>query len=196
MSNSYCTLAELKGSLGISDTTDDAELEAVISAASREIDTHLGRRFYQSAAGTVRYYTATNSGVLLIDDCAALTAVATDPDGDRTYEDTWTATDYDLLPPNAAADDEPYTTLVTAWEGDYSMPVGVRSGVKLTGTWGWPAIPEPIRRACVLRSAWLFKRRDTPLGLSGSADLGLVRVGRWDPDFEKLVEVYRRMVVT
>jgi hypothetical protein len=138
----------------------------VIEAASREIDTHQNRFFGQTATGTVRYYTALKSGVLQIDDCVTLTEVATYADGDRTYEDTWATTDYDLLPENAAADGWPYDTLEVRSDGDYTLPVGVRKGVKLTGTWGWPTVPEPIKQACLLRSAWLFKRKDTPLGLS------------------------------
>ena len=151
--------------------------------------------FYQSTAATVRYYTASQSGKVLIADCVSLSAVATDADGDRTYEDTWTATDYDLLPENAAADNEPYTTLAVAPGGDYGFPVGIRKGVKMTGVWGWPAVPSAVRGACLLRAAWIFKRRDTPLGMAGSTDLGLVRVGRWDPDFERMLESYRLPVV-
>jgi hypothetical protein len=70
--------------------------------------------------------------------------------------------------------------------------VGVTKGVKLTGTWGWPAVPDEIKQACLLRAAWLFKRKDTPLGVAGSSDLGMIRVGRWDPDFDKLIAPYRQ----
>jgi hypothetical protein len=189
--DSYCTVLELRTSLGIGDAVDDTELATEILAASREIDGAAGRHFYRSVAGTVRYYTATRHRELWeLDDCVALTGVETDDDCDGVYEYTWLATDYHLLPENAAADGGPYTILEAAPLGSYRFPVGVAKGVKLTGTWGWPAVPDKIRRACILRAAWLFKRRDTPLGLSGSADLGLVRVGRWDPDFEKLLEGY------
>jgi hypothetical protein len=192
----YATAAELKAWIGITDAVDDTLLAAVLTDASRDIDAHLGRSFAQTVAGTVRYYTADSSYRMMIDDCVALTEVATDADGDRVYEATWTATDYDLLPENAATDSLPYTTLQIAPQGDYRFPVGLTKGVKLTGTWGWPAVPVEIKRACVLRAAWLFKRKDSPLGMAGNNDMGLVRVGRWDSDFEKLVETYRRITVT
>lgn len=197
-STRYATIAEFKPWLGITDTVDDAVLTTVLDQASRDVDNYCGRVFNQSTAATVRYYTASRSDEVLIDDCVSLSAVATDADGDRTYEDTWTATDYDLLPENAAGESEPepYTTIAVAPDGDYSFPVGVRKGVKLTGVWGWPAVPSAVKYACLLRAAWIFKRRDTPLGLAGSADIGLVRVGRWDPDFEKMLETYRNVVIT
>jgi hypothetical protein len=188
----YATTADFKAWLGITDNTDDVLLASVLDTASREIDRELRRFFYQSAAATVRYFTALNADELLIDDCVTLTAVATDNDADRVYETTWLATDYDLLPENAAADSQPYTMLAEAPGGAYDFPVGVRKGVKLTGTWGWPAVPQEIQRACLLRAAWLFKRKDSPLGVAGSGDLGVLRVGRWDPDFDKLVETFRQ----
>ena len=192
----YASVAELKTWIGITDAVDDTLLATVLDEASRDIDNYCGRIFYQTAAGTVRYYMARRSDELLIADCVSLTEVATDADGDRTYEDTWTATDYDLLPENAAADSEPYTTIAVAPGGDYGFPSGVRKGVKLTGVWGWPAVPGAVKQACLLRAAWIFNRRGTPLGLAGSADIGMVRVGRWDPDFEKMLETYRHVVVT
>jgi hypothetical protein len=191
----YASTTELKAWLGISDATDDMLLGSVLDDASREIDRITGRHFYETDAGTVRYFTAVNDDELSITDCVTLTAVETDNGADRTYAYTWTATDYDLLPENAAAADEPYTLLAEAPGGSYDFPVGVRKGVKLTGTWGWPAIPAEINRACLLRAAWLFKRKDSPLGVAGNSDLGVVRVGRWDPDFDKLIEPYRLLVV-
>jgi len=189
----YSTVAAVKAWLGITDTTDDGVIGQVLDEACSDIDGHLGRYFYQSDAATVRYYTATRRDQLLIDDCVSISAVATDDDGDRTYENTWASTDYDLRPDNAAADNEPYTTLAVTPDGDYSFPVGVAKGVKLTGTWGWPAVPDAITRAAIIRATWLFKRRDTPLGISGNAELGIMRVGRWDSDFEKLTELFRDM---
>jgi len=191
-SDRYASEAEFKRWIGITDTTDDAVVREVLDTASREIDREVRRFFYQTSAGTVRYYTAVNADELLIDDCVTLTAVVTDNGADRTYAYTWTATDYDLLPENAAAANEAYTLLATAPGGDYRLPVGVTKGVKLTGTWGWPAVPDEIKQACLLRAAWLFKRKDTPLGVAGSSDLGMIRVGRWDPDFDKLIAPYRQ----
>ena len=47
MAGSYATLAEFKLALGISDTTDDLALSALLGAVSREIDAYCARRFDQ-----------------------------------------------------------------------------------------------------------------------------------------------------
>ncbi len=190
----YATTAELKVRIGITDATDDTVLGAVLEAVSRGIDNHCHRFFYQTAAGTVRYYTPVAAHEVLIDDCVALTAVATDADGDRTYEDTWAATDYDLLPENAGSTD-PYTYIATAPDGDYRFP-RVRKGLKLTGTWGWPAVPAPVKEACLIQAARVFKRKDAPFGIAGSPEMGQMRIGRLDPDVLWLLDVYRNPVVT
>jgi len=191
----YASVAELKARVGITDAVDDAVLGAVLEAVSRGIDNYCGRHFYLSAAGTVRYYTPVAHDQVLIEDCVALTAVAGDTDGDRTYEDTWAASDYDLLPENAAADGKPYTTIAVAQNGDYSLPVGVRKGLKLTGTWGWSAVPDPVSEACLIQAARVFKRKDTPFGISGSPEMGQMRIGRLDPDVLWLLEPYRFVAV-
>ncbi len=190
----YATTAELRTWLGIGDGVDDAVLGQVLDEASRDIDGDTHRVFYQSAAGTVRYYTAVRADRLLIDDVVTVTAVTTDEDGDRVYESVWAATDYDLLPENAAADGEPYDVLETAPLGAYRLPT-IRKGVRITGTWGWPAVPAEVHRACILRAAWLFKRAGSPLGQSGTPELGMQRVGRFDPDYDRLIRKFVRPVV-
>ncbi len=53
ITNGYCTLAELKASLAITDSVDDTPLEAAVTAASRMIDDYTGRFFY--ADGTTQW---------------------------------------------------------------------------------------------------------------------------------------------
>jgi len=194
----YATVAEFKAWIGIpvADTTDDALINEVLDESSRQIDDDLGRKLYQSAVGVVRYYTAKSDSRLLIDDLVTLTELATDGNSDRTYATVWAASDYDLEPFNAATDSMPYELIAVAPIGRYAFPVGLAKGIRITGTWGWPEIPIVVRRKCVLKAAWIFKRKDSPVGVMGSADMGLVRVARWDSDYEKFAQVHRRAVVS
>lgn len=136
--NLYCTKVALKARLGIgaSDTADDAILDTVIEAVSRQIDQHCGRWFYPVTQ--TRYYTARRRDRVLVDDLLAVTSIKTDGDGDRTYETTWAATDYDLEPVNApnASPPEPYWEIRTTPEGAYSFP-GTPRGVQVVGRWGY-----------------------------------------------------------
>jgi hypothetical protein len=46
----------------------------------------------------------------------------------------------------------------------------------------------------VIQAARIFKRNDSPLGIAGFGDMGVLRVGRaLDPDVQQLVEPYRRI---
>jgi len=140
ISNGYSTLAEAKARLGITDTVDDAVLEAVVEAVSRWIDNFCNRRFYRNSSDETRYYTARYSDLLeLDDDLSSLTTLKTDDDGDRTYDETWASTDYDLLPANASLDSKPYTRIEITPQGSKSFPVNMPKGVEIVGKFGYGA---------------------------------------------------------
>lgn len=185
--NGYATLAELKARLGISDTTDDTVLEAVIEAASRAIDGETGRVFY--ATTDTRYFTAEDVDLLFVDDLLSVTTLKTDQDGDRTYETTWSVTDYDLEPYNVT----PYTRIQIAHNGIRSFPT-IRRSVEIAGSWGYAATaPDAINEACLLMAARLFKRKGAPFGVLQNPELGTARIPQIDPDVKLLIRPFIRM---
>ena len=195
ISNGYATLAQVKAALRITDSVDDTLLEMAVESASRAIDGHANRYFYSSGTAT-RIYTADSYELVQIDDLAgtAITLV-TDPNADGTWADTWTTTDYQLEPVNGIVDglSVPYTRIRAI--GDYSFPTNDGEAlVKVTGVFGWSAVPVAITQACVIQSSRIFKRLDSPLGVAGFGDMGAMRVSRYlDPDVEQLVAPYRRL---
>lgn len=176
------------------DVTDDAIIESVVEAVSRWIDNDCGRRFYRNGTDESRYYTAEDGNLLLLDDdLGSLTSLLTDEDGDRTYETTWSATDYDLEPYNAALDDRPYTRIRVTPQGIYAFPTG-RKGVKITGKFGYSATaPKPVKEACLLLTARLFKRKDALFGVMGSIQTGMIRITDYDVDAWRLLRPYVKM---
>jgi hypothetical protein len=164
ITNGYCTLSEFKqwltaaGQTISADVGDDSVIESIIEASSRFIDGECVRHFYKSSADETRYYTATESTYVRPDDLVSVTTIYTD-DGSREYADTWTTDDFDLWPYNAAADGRPYVKIVTAPYSNYWFYPGVAKGVKITGIFGWPSVPEPIREACILITLSTYKRR-------------------------------------
>jgi hypothetical protein len=197
ITNGYLTLAELKHRLGlnIGTTSDDADLENIITAVSRLIDARCHRRFYTTDSDETRYYTAEESDYLMPgDDIISITTLYTDNDGDRTYEYTWTATDYDLCPVNAALDGEPYTWLETAPNGDYVFP-RTRRGVKIVGKFGYAATaPALVKRACYLQCQRVWKRKDAPFGVMGPNEFGQQTViTRLDPDVDEMLVPVTRL---
>jgi len=176
---SYATTAQLAQRINRGEgwtDTEEAVLAELLSDVSRLIEEYTGRRYWDSAAGTVRYFTAASAAVLFVDDATTITAVETDEDGDRTYEHTWAATDYDKLPYNASELNKPYTRLRVTPTGNYSFPAGVPKGVKITGTWGWPAVPALVREMTLLEASRLWAQGKSPSGVVQSPELGTFMV--------------------
>lgn len=196
ITNGYCTLAEIRARLQFvtADTADDTILESVVMGVSRWIDKFTGRRFY--AASETRYYTAEFADEVAVDDLLTVTSLSTDSDGDRVYEATWATTDYDLEPVNASTDGEPYTRISTAPAGRYSFPSG-RKGVKLVGSFGYASsTPAAVKEACLLQCERLYKRKDAPFGVIGSAEMGqMMVIAKLDPDVQLLLAGFVRIQV-
>lgn len=59
---------------------------------------------------------------------------------------------------------------------------GTLGTLDITAVWGWPEVPDDIIWAHHLQSQRLYKRKGSPEGIAGSAEWGLSRVPRLDPD--------------
>lgn len=201
ITNGYTTLALMRLRLGICDatyTTEDPAIESAVMAASRQIDAYCGRRFWKNTVDETRYYTPTAADSLEVDDLVTVTTLKTDEDGDATFENTWTVTtDYILHPRNAALEVMPgsYTRITTAYNGSYWFPVGVPDSVQIVGVFGYSAVPTEIAEACMLQTSHIFRRKDSPDGIAGVNEFGVVRVtGGLDADARMLCEAYRKIV--
>jgi hypothetical protein len=193
ITNGYASLSEVKASLRITDSVDDSLLETAIESASRLIDGFTARSF-SNAGSAVRDFAATDSINLIIDDAISVSLVqATDEKG-STYT-TFGVNDYQLEPVNSRSDGLyfPYTGIRAV--NTYAWPVVDQQAlVRVTGVWGWAAVPTAVKQACVIQSSRIFKRLDSPLGVAGFGDMGAIRVGRYlDPDVEQLLMPYRIM---
>jgi len=189
----YATLIDVKNALRITDALDDQLIETAIESASRMIDGYSARTFY-NAGSAVRNFAASDDLTCIIDDAVSVTSVESTDEVGGSYT-LWKPTDYQLEPLNARSDGlyMPYTGLRAV--NDYAFPVVDQQAlVRVTGVWGWPAIPVAIKQATIIQASRLFKRLDSPLGVAGFGDMGAIRVGRYlDPDVEQLVMPYRIM---
>lgn len=193
ITNGYCTLAELKAALRISDSTDDVLLENTIEAASRRIDGYCGRYFYQQNA-VLKVFARNELVVFLRDDLVSVTTLAADTSGDQTFVTTFTAnTDFALEPYNAALLGIPYNRITAV--GGKTFPIFTIPpipGVKITGVFGYPSVPDDVREACVLLAARGFARYNSALGVVGFADMA-VQVRAVDPDVRDYLNRYVKM---
>lgn len=194
----YATLDALRkrvlsGAAGSAQTGDrDEELQARLNAAARGFDEDTGRRaggYELDSTATARYYPVASRVVcdrgtgrykLMVDEIGTLTGLVVEVGGDST----WTAvTDYRVEPRNAIADREPATALSRAggWGSDE---------VRVTARWGWPVLPDRVVEAVLIAAHRLYGRKDSPDGTKGAGELGIVRIARSDPDYDKIVARY------
>ena len=196
--NPYCSLAEVKASLRIptSDTVDDALLLTAINAASRQIDGICERRFY-SESGT-RVYVPDSSVLVETDDLISITTLKTSSGNGFTV--TIPPSEFQLEPLNgiSAGITQPFTRIRAT--GAFLFPVYQQRSVNLdeasvqvVGVFGWPAIPDAVKQAAILIAIRTFKRLDSPFGVAGFGDIGVVRVGRTDPDVEALLMPFKKV---
>lgn len=193
ITNGYASLNEVKASLKITDSMDDSLLEMAIESASRLIDGYTGRYFYNGGSAT-KNFAAQDWWLVQIEDLQSVTQVASTDEVGGEYV-IWQANDYQLEPLNGRVEGtvSPFTRIRAV--NNYSWPEHEDQAlVRITGTWGWSSVPIAIKQATILQAARIFKRLDSPLGVAGFGDMGVVRVGsRLDPDVQHLVDPYRAM---
>ena len=194
ITNGYCTLAELKASLNITDSVDDTALEAAITAASRMVDDYTERFFFVNGSvgsPVTRYYTAVDPYTINIDDITTITEVATDDNFDRTFETVWGTSDYLVEPINNPIKSWPYNRVLAI--GSYIFPYQLPQSVRIKGVWGFSAIPAEVNMATLIQSSRIFGRRQSPFGIAGSPEMGTVRLySRLDADVEVLLRPFRK----
>jgi hypothetical protein len=137
---------------------------------------------------------------------ASATTVNLDYDGDGIFETAWgnpappvgTGSIYQLklgdpsnyqdnYNPNAAGGvARPYTQLQAlmipgaiatngAWL-PFVWPYSHLNRVEVVGTWGWDYVPPEVQQASLMLCTDIYKSKDTPWGMAGTAEVGLVRV--------------------
>jgi len=202
LTNAYCTVAELADELEINAAEAarlNAKMERAINSASRMIDKHTGRRFWQDANVVDRQFFADDSVTCYVDDISTTSGliVKIDDDADGTFETTLTiSTDFILLPVNAGDLNpvEPFTEIRNVSDTVTRLPVWSygRPGVQVTAMFGWPAVPDDVEKACRVQAAQLLKASDAIFGgVSLGLDGGVLRVrATMTPLAEALLEGY------
>lgn len=192
-STSYVAHEELLEYGGIHDG-NDAVVQQAIKAASRAIDKRCRRRFYRDEATSTRLFHAVSSSTVFIDDASSDITVGIDQNGVGTpvalVSTEWLSEPIGGIGPNG----EPGwpITKLTSLGARYFIYENRRPLVHVTARWGWLAVPDDIKQACLLLAHRLYKRRDSPHGIGGFGDLGAVRVLANEPDLAGLIDPYRR----
>ena len=200
ITNGYATLNDFKVYLFPSSnygTAEDPQMEAAIESASRIIDAHTNRRFYSDSTVSARVYYADTPIRCTVDDFSTTTGliIKTDTGDNGTYDQTWTSDEYILEPHNGeigGVSGQPYNTIIATIPKIFPT-TGRRPRVQVTAKWGWAAIPDPVHQACLIQSARIYRRAQTPEGFAAGEAFGAIRVStRLDPDVQMMLAPYRR----
>lgn len=192
----YIELSTLKLELGITDTDRDKLLNQAIAAAQGSIDRRVSRTFTQDDSATARTYRTRSRVVrdedgerLIVDDIGSTENLVVEG-GDGSVWDELDASEYELEPDNALTRGYPITGIrrVNRLWRSYRR-------ARITAVWGWPQVPEDIKEATLIQAMRLYRRKDSPEGVAGSAEWGLIRLPHLDPDVRALVEPYRHVGV-
>ncbi len=187
----YSSLGMLKQALGMAsaDTTRDELLTLALAGASRSVEQYCdGRVFTLAGLATARTYSlgrrliCTDMGDRVnVDDIGTASGLVVEV-GDGT---TFTAiTDVETHPDNALARGDAITAIIAT----RTRLAGYRK-MRVTACWGWPDVPTAVDQATLLQASRLYWRKDSPGGVAGSAEWGMVRVPNLDPDVKALLAV-------
>ncbi|WP_406225319.1 phage gp6-like head-tail connector protein [Streptomyces anulatus] len=192
MAVEYGTRAALKERLGLpaTDTSRDSALDGALAGASRSIEKATGRRFDLAVEPVIRTYNPRGRVVhrddgqlLLVNDIGSVTGLVVETGSGSTFS---AVTGFETSPDNALADGQPITGLLL-FHGSWGSVTG---RVRVTARFGWPAVPDDVAEAALIQAARLYRRKDSPEGITGSAEWGVVRLSRRDPDVWNLIEPY------
>ena len=185
ITNGYCTRPQLKTYLGIPASAADRDdsLDDAVNTASRAIDLHCGRVFFDAGSATARVFEPFDKYTAHVDDFSTTTGlvVKTDTDNDGSFDTTWTSADYELEPASgvvAGVSGWPYYTIYAIGR---QFPVQTTWGrrrflIQVTARWGWAAVPEPVRQATLQVASEIYRRKDAPFGVAQTVDFGPIRL--------------------
>lgn len=191
LTNAYATDDQFRAHMG-----DSGQLVAdlcvrALNAASRSIDEFCGRRFWPDPAPVTRRYRPRDEEWVIVDDISTTVGLVIATGIDGTFTTTLTAADYELGPANADINGKPWWSITSPTA---AFPVSkTRTTLQVTAKGGWPAVPDGVEEACLLKAAKLFGRKDSRDGVRGFSEFGPVRISRFeDPDVVDLLEAFIR----
>ena len=175
VTDAYSTAGTYRSAIGKIDTGDDAEILTDLTAISRYLDLRLGRFFTKDAAAVKRYYMGDGQVVLYVDDLVSVTTIKIDTDLDGSFADetALATTDYELLPRNVdvGPEPQPYRSIGLTDYGTKGVWTPI-ARIEIDAVWGWPAVPDAIKRACIQLTGIL--RLETPRAQATVSEIGQV----------------------
>ena len=200
----YITSDEFQAWAQIAGLSKSDQMDMIRDATTVAIDEYCQRHFWQDgtlAQPVARTFEVSHPCQFSLHDgtvggdlsTVVAPTVETDEAGDGTYETLWAAGDFQLLPYNRPTG-RPHTKVkaVAGRRFPVSYGTGRSDQVRITGVWGWNAVPVNVKQACKIKALKLLTRMQSPNGVAGVGDFGPIRISRFeDPDVVSLLDPYR-----
>ncbi len=188
----YCAASDVVNRLEITGSTYNTELAAIVTAASRAVDSYcrVPNNGFAQSADAVRYYgqadIATTELLFLDAPIVSITSVV---NGDGATLD---ASSYTLLPRNDAWYNQIKLKSSFAWR------FATDGEIAITGKWGKAtSVPADVKEATIMLAAWMFKRYQVGMqDATASPDLGQVTFAKGIPEqVRTLLQPWRWIVI-
>lgn len=143
-------------------TEDIGDVAGVVATVEDLCESVCGRKWVVASGSSVRYYAPrSRTDVIRIHDAVSVTSVTND--GQALSVASSTTSGYQLEPLNGidwTGEARPYESIRYInheWKFD-----GYRATVAVTGSWGWVAIPEQVKRGALVLAKDVWTYRDQP----------------------------------
>jgi len=195
----YIGMEEFKDRLGITDDTDDFQIQVAIQAATQALNDYCGRHFYRITE--TRTFQPHNIWLLEVDDIVPGSPITVnmDYDGDGIFETPMVLNvDYQLrlgdnqYNVNASGIARPYRQLQIIQTGKwfpFTWPYTHLDRLQIITTWGWSSIPSPVTQASFLLAPMIFKAKDAPFGTAGNSEFGVLQI-QSNPMLKMMLQPY------
>jgi hypothetical protein len=166
-----------------------AILQDALDAAEGAVTQYCGRDFDLSASATARVFEVTRDDRVAVDDIGSLTDLVIRMGRPGAFTTTLAVdTQYWLKPLNALTLGRPYEWVFT----ESLFTVAAYPTVQVTAKWGWPTVPAEVSEATLILAQRLYSRKDSPTGVAGFGDYGVVRITAADADVARLLDPYAK----
>ena len=188
----YTTLEVVKRHLSENSTGNDIDIQATIDAACRAIDSWCSRSFGLTDTETRVFEVSETEldGSLFVGDFVASEGLEVHLRSTPTGSDI----DVEASPvafPLVEREGWPQDS-IELWEASGGRMRWHEPFAAVTAKWGWPYVPAQVKYAAALYATRLFRRFDTALGVTGSAEFGAMFVRSIDPDITAVLKDFKR----
>ena len=182
-----------------SDATTDALLDRLITAESDTIHRRTAREFKAiSPAVDPRKFDIDDANcrarTIRIGDVSAVTVVKLIDTDQTTTTQTVTTPNYVLLP-RVREEWEPYTSIYFPPGSTAASTLTAGAVLEVTGTWGFPAVPDNIREACASFVLFRYVADVAAAGTRFAEALAEINVGALFAGAMAVVESYQEPLV-